>query len=72
MSTYCEIVEDLVVGESSCPATDVILVQPDVGASSSAVVVGVLPPMLVGDTQAVSQVSPTAYAVLLGLSLIHI
>jgi len=68
MSTYCEIVEDLVVGESSCPATDVILVQPDVGASSSAVVVGVLPPVLVGDTQAVSQVSPTAYAVLLGVA----
>lgn len=65
MSTYCEIVEDLVVGESSCPATDVILVQPAVGTGSSSVVVGVLLPALVGGAQAVSQVSPTAYAILL-------
>lgn len=64
MSELCEVLEELVVATSSCPATDVIMVVISGGGSSSATVSGPQPPVLVGEALAVASVDIEAYAIL--------
>jgi len=65
MSDFCEIVEALVVATSSCPATDVIMVQSSVGNGTSSTVPGITQPTITDSGNATSQVSIDAYAILL-------
>lgn len=64
MSELCEVLEELVVATSSCPATDVIMVVISDGGSSSATISGPQPPVFVDTANAVSVVDVSSYAVL--------
>ena len=68
MSESCEIVEELVVATSSCPATDVIMVQSSVGNGSSAVMPGITQPTISDSANAISQVSIDAYAMMINMA----
>lgn len=68
MSESCEIVEDLVVATSECPATDVIMVQSSVGNGSSAVMPGVTQPTITDTAGATSQVTIDAYAMMINVA----
>lgn len=54
MTDYCEIVEDLVTATSTCPATDVIVVLPSTGASTSSVFPGITQPLITSSGVGVS------------------
>jgi hypothetical protein len=64
----CEIVEELVVATSSCPATDVIMVQPSVGNGSSTAMPGVTQPTITDTAGATSQVTIDAYAMMINVA----
>lgn len=68
MSESCEIVEELVVATSSCPATDVIMVQPSVGNGTSSTMPGITQPTIAESGNATSQVSIDAYAMLINMA----
>ena len=68
MSESCEIVEELVVATSECPATDVIMVQSSVGNGSSAVMPGVTQPTITDTAGATSQVTIDAYAMMINVA----
>lgn len=68
MSESCEIVEELVVATSSCPATDVIVVQPSVGNGSSEAMPGVTQPTIADSSNATSQVVIDAYAMMINVA----
>lgn len=66
MSEVCEIVEELVTATSSCPATDVIMVQLSSGSSSSSTAgSGMSLPLQTSEGGATSQVTIEAYAILI-------
>lgn len=71
MNGPCEIVEELVVATSSCPATDVIMVQSSVGNGTSSIVPGVTPPVITESGSATSQVTIDAYAVMVNVAEAH-
>ena len=71
MSESCEIVEELVVATSSCPATDVIMVQSSVGNGASSTIPGVTQPTVTGSGNAMSQVSIDAYAMMINVAEAH-
>ena len=71
MNGPCEIVEGLVVTTSSCPATDVIMVQPSVGNGTSSTVSGVTQPAITESGNATSQVMIDAYAVMINVAEAH-
>ena len=71
MSTPCEIVEALVVATSSCPATDVIMVQSSVGNGTSSTVSGITQPTITESGNATSQVSIDAYAIMINMAEAH-
>ncbi|GIV03847.1 MAG: hypothetical protein KatS3mg015_2677 [Fimbriimonadales bacterium] len=64
----CEIVEELVVATSSCPATDVIMVQTSVGNGSSTAMPGVTQPTITDTAGATSQVTIDAYAMMINVA----
>ena len=68
MSEPCEIVEELVVATSSCPATDVIMVQSSVGNGSSEIMPGITQPTITESGSATSQVSIDAYAMMINMA----
>jgi len=71
MSESCEIVEELVVATSSCPATDVIMVQPSVGNGTSSTMPGITQPTITESGNATSQVSIDAYAMMINVAEAH-
>lgn len=71
MSESCEIVEELVVATSSCPATDVIMVQSSVGNGSSTTMPGITQPTIAESGNATSQVSIDAYAMMINVAEAH-
>lgn len=71
MSESCEIVEELVVATSSCPATDVIMVQSSAGNGTSSTMPGVTPPVITESGSATSQVSIDAYAMMVNMAEAH-
>lgn len=71
MSESCEIVEELVVATSSCPATDVIMVQSSVGNGSSTTMPGITQPTITESGNATSQVSIDAYAMMINVAEAH-
>lgn len=71
MSEYCEIVEELVVATSSCPATDVIMVQSSVGNGISNTLPGITQPTITESGDATSQVSVEAYAMMINMAEAH-
>lgn len=71
MSESCEIVEELVVATSSCPATDVIMVQSSVGNGSSEAMPGITQPTITESGNATSQVSIDAYAMMINMAEAH-
>lgn len=64
MSTVCEIVEELVVATSACPATDIIAVQVASAQSASTALLGLTQPLLDGTAVATSQATVDAYAIM--------
>ena len=68
MSESCEIVEELVVATSECPATDVIMVQSSVGNGSSTAMPGVTQPTITDTAGATSQVTIDAYAMMINVA----
>lgn len=68
MSESCEIVEELVVATSSCPATDVIMVQSSVGNGSSTTMPGITQPTITDTAGATSQVTIDAYAMMINVA----
>ena len=68
MSESCEIVEELVVATSSCPATDVIMVQSSVGNGSSETMPGITQPTITDSSNATSQVVIDAYAMMINVA----
>lgn len=71
MSESCEIVEELVVATSSCPATDVIMVQPSVGNGTSSTMPGITQPTITESGNVTSQVSIDAYAMMINVAEAH-
>lgn len=71
MSESCEIVEELVVATSSCPATDVIMVQSSVGNGTSSTMPGITQPTITESGNATSQVSIDAYAMMINVAEAH-
>lgn len=71
MSESCEIVEELVIATSSCPATDVIMVQSSVGNGSSTTMPGITQPTIAESGNATSQVSIDAYAMMINVAEAH-
>ena len=71
MSEYCEIVEELVVATSSCPATDVIMVQSSAGNGTSNTLPGITQPTITESGDATSQVSIEAYAMMINMAEAH-
>lgn len=71
MSESCEIVEELVVATSSCPATDVIMVQSSVGNGTSSTMPGITQPTITDSSNATSQVSIDAYAMMTNMAEAH-
>ena len=71
MSESCEIVEELVAATSSCPATDVIMVQPSVGNGTSSTMPGITQPTITESGNATSQVSIDAYAMMINVAEAH-
>ena len=71
MSESCEIVEELVVATSSCPATDVIMVQPSVGHGTSSTMPGITQPTITESGNAASQVTIDAYAMMINVAEAH-
>lgn len=71
MSEPCEIVEELVVATSSCPATDVIMVQPSVGNGTSSIMPGITQPTITESGNATSQVTIDAYAMMINVVEAH-
>lgn len=71
MSEPCEIVEELVVATSSCPATDVIMVQSSVGNGTSSTVPGITQPTITESGNATSQVTIDAYAMMVNMAEAH-
>jgi len=71
MSESCEIVEELVVATSSCPATDVIMVQSSVGNGTSGTMPGITQPTITESGNATSQVSIDAYAMMINVAEAH-
>lgn len=71
MSEPCEIVEELVVATSSCPATDVIMVQSSVGNGTSSTMPGITQPTIAESGNATSQVSIDAYATMINVAEAH-
>lgn len=71
MSESCEIVEELVVATSSCPATDVIMVQSSVGNGSSTTMPGITQPTVTESGNATSQVTIDAYAMMINVAEAH-
>lgn len=66
MTDYCEIVEDSALAQSSCPNTDVVMVQNSTAAASSTVVLGFSPPITTSTATATEQVTIDSYALLVG------
>ena len=71
MSESCEVVEELVVATSSCPATDVIMVQSSVGNGTSSTMPGITQPTITESGNATSQVSIDAYAMMTNMAEAH-
>lgn len=71
MSEYCEIVEELVVATSSCPATDVVMVQSSAGNGTSNTLPGITQPIITESGDATSQVSIDAYAIMINMAEAH-
>ena len=71
MSESCEIVEELVVATSSCPAMDVIMVQPSVGNGTSSTMPGITQPTITELGNAASQVTIDAYAMMVNVAEAH-
>lgn len=71
MSEYCEIVEELVVATSSCPATDVIMVQSSAGNGTSSTMPGITQPTITDSSNATSQVTIDAYAMMVNVAEAH-
>lgn len=68
MTDYCEIVESLVLGTSSCPATDMIMVAVSAGASSSVASLGWSPPMTTAVAAGTEQVVIETYALMINVA----
>ena len=68
MSEVCEIVEELVVATSECPATDVIMVQSSIGNGSSTAMLGITQPTIADTAGATSQVTIDAYAMMVNVA----
>ncbi len=71
MSEPCEIVEELVAATSSCPATDVIMVQSSVGNGTSSTLPGITQPTIAESGNATSQVTVDAYAMMINVVEAH-
>ncbi len=61
MTVSCEVVEELALATSSCPVTDVIVVEISGGASRSALLLGFTPPVLVDTAVATDAADGDSY-----------